>query len=412
MTKKIILIIAIVVIVGLAALIVLGPTRDKETDGGGFSLGNFFPFGQSENTPPETDLVNEGQNMEEIPDVSENQEIPRLRKISNEPVAGAVAFLRGTTTIVRFVEKGTGNVYEASSANKQVGRLTNTTIPQIVNALWLQDGSGFLAQTLVSGSEIIETAFVKINRVSSTTVENLTPYTTVISKLPTGIRGIAISPDSKKIIYYTLQSGSSWYLSNPDGTQKTLLTTHPLSEWLVSWPSSNTAVVQSKPSGSANSYTYTLNISSKNLVKTGIGGTGLRAIANKDISKLLISEGGNVPRLSIYNNNTNEVINLGTNTMVEKCVWAYRDSEAVLCAVPRGIPRGNYPDSWYKGIISTEDSIRKIDVVDNVFYNNIDLTKEGNEEIDVSDIAASPDDSHLVFKNKTNGLLWMLRLEE
>ena len=101
-----------------------------------------------------------------------------------------------------------------------IQRLTNTTIPKIIRAFWLPNGSGFLAQTLIAENEVVETSFVKLNKNStSSTNESLTPFGTTIGKLPTGVKEIAIKPDGAKIFYYTINgSYSDWFISNPDGT--------------------------------------------------------------------------------------------------------------------------------------------------------------------------------------------------
>ena len=175
------------------------------------------------------------------------EELPRLRKISSEPVAGAAVFNIGTTSIVRFVEKGTGNVYEVKSDSLAVQRLTNTTIPKIVRAFWLPNATGFLAQTLMPESEIIETNFVKLNK-NEIVGENLTPFNTTISKLPTGIKEISINPSGSKIFYYTANWSSNWFISNPDGTESSLVMSHPLTEWLPKWVTPDRVVMQTKGS--------------------------------------------------------------------------------------------------------------------------------------------------------------------
>jgi hypothetical protein len=273
MSKKILLIIGIVVVVGVAAFFILKPAQTNNGDASntdtGFSFKDFLPFGK--NNSPETNgntTSNTNNNQEVgVTNVGLNQPVPKLRKISTEPVAGAAIFNIGTTTVVRFVEKGTGNVYEAKSNSNRIERLTNTTIPRIIRAFWLPDGSGFLAQTIMPESEIVETNFVKLNKtkeIVGAKEETFLPFTTTISKLPTDIKEISISPTGSKIFYYTVNSaGSDWYISNPDGTAVTLVNSHPLTEWLPKWVTANTVIMQTKSSSADNGYTYSFDVTNK-----------------------------------------------------------------------------------------------------------------------------------------------------
>jgi len=387
MSKKILLIIGILVVVGIAVFFIFfsKPASEPDGSGTGFSIRNFLPFGKSDNTGTTTETISaeenwQGGNASNSATSEAGRPIPRLRKLSSEPVAGAVVFNIGTTSIVRFVEKGTGNVYEASSNSNAIQRLTNTTIPKIIRAFWLPNGSGFLAQTLLSESEIIETNFVKLNKNNaSTTSESLTPFNTTISKLPTDIKEIAIKPDSTKIFYYTVNGSSSWFTANPDGTGATLIMSHPLTEWLPKWVSNNEIIMQVKGSSETVSYNYSLDISTKTLKKLGVNFTG---ISSK------------------------------TNTLAEKCIQSKDKNPILFCAVPNQLPKGNYPDVWYKGLVATEDYITKIDLSNDIFYNIADLSSISNEQIDVVDISLSPDETHLIFRNKIDGFLWMLRIGE
>lgn len=383
MSKKILLIIGILVIVGLAIFLVYG--AKPQTDGGseGFSLREFLPFGQTPD--PETTLTDSETKTEENINTDENQisnnePIPRLRKISSEPVSGAVIFNSGASSIVRFVEKGTGNVYEARSDSNSVLRLTNTTIPKIIRAFWLPNGSGFLAQTLLNGSEIIETSFVKLNKNAATTTENLTLFGTTISKLPTGIKEIATKPDSTKIFYYVLNGMySDWFISNPDGTNSNLVYSHPLTEWLPNWPTNNTVELRTKGSSGAMTYTYTFDTSNKTLKKTGEYWGGLSS---------------------------------QTKNLPEKCVATKEKTLTFYCAVPNYLPAGNYPDDWYKGLTATQDFLAKIDVQNDISFVVTDFSSLTDEEIDAKNLSLSPDQNYLIFQNKIDGELWLLRIKE
>jgi hypothetical protein len=416
MTKKIVLTIGILAIIALAAFLIFGGEESGQGDSKVGFLREFFPFGSSDEV-----VFDDGQNQgggeekgggENIGDT--NTPVPRVRKISSEPVAGAVVFNVGTTSVVRFVEKGTGNVYEARSDTVKIDRLTNTTIPKIVRAYWLPDGSGFLAQTLMTEYEIIETSFVKVVKNDKPLeTEVLTPFVAEISKLPTGIKELSISPDGKRIFYYTSNGFiSNWFTSNPDGTKSTSLGSYRLNEWLPLWYAPNSIIMQTKSSALAESYIYELNPSTKALRKVGGSEVGLSSLPSPEGTSILISSGGSFPDLYFVDSKTAVKTSINTRTLADKCAWSRSEKNYVFCGVPTQVPQGVYPDSWYKGLLQTEDYVKKIDVLNNISYDVAYLSNSTGEKIDVVDMAVSKDDSHIIFKNKVDEYLWMLRVAE
>lgn len=407
--KKVLLITGILVIIAGVAFFLFGRGSGTTSETPGFSFRDFLPFGQSTDNTGSENVFTTGESPT-LP--QDNGEVAKLRKISNEPVAGYSLFNTSSTTIVRFVEKGTGNVYEANSLDNKIERLTNTTIPKIIRAFWLPDGSGFLAQTISNETELIETRFVKLIKNNATSSENLTAYNTEISNLPTGIKEISISPDGKKVFYYTTDAQSKWFISNPNGTGETFVYTSPLLEWIPDWVAENKISMQTKSSFLAAGYSYIFDTKNKTLRKTGPVSVGLSSKANSDISSFLVSIGGTFPQLAVFDTKTNLYNRLDANTLTEKCTWLNTEKMFAYCAVPNNFPTGNYPDDWYKGKVSTKDFVEKVDLIQNLFYRIGDLSDLADEDIDVIDIKSSKDDSHVVFRNKNDGFLWILRITD
>jgi hypothetical protein len=130
----------------------------------------------------------------------------------------------------------------------------------------------------------------------------------------------------------------------------------------------------------------------------------------KDGNITLFSKGGSTPRLFVFNSKENNTTDSTRDTLAEKCVWSTKDTLSVYCGVPDSFGPGLYPDSWYKGLTNTEDSIRKIDLNNLVDYTISYLSDESGEKIDVVDPKISKDETHLVFNNKIDGYLWLLRI--
>lgn len=386
----------------------------------GFSFKNFFPFGNSSpnsNTEQYTASSTAGENgatntnsassTSYTTQSNNTSSIPRLRKISREPVAGSIVWNTGSTSVVRFVEKGTGNVYEAKSDSLMVERLTNTTLPKIIKAFWLPNASGFLAQSIETNSEIIDTSFVNLKRTGSSTPA----YNTAISKLPTGIQEIAISPDGKKIFYYTYSgTGSDWFISNPDGTNATNIYSSPLKEWLISWIAPDKIFLQTKPSGETLSFAYFFNPNTKSLTSFG-SGLGLKVNVQNSKNLFIASLGGGGEKAYLLDSKTGSPEPLDINTFSDKCAWAPNSTSIIYCAIPKGWSVGTYPDDWYKGVVSTEDYLEQINTQNNIYFINTDFSKESGQKIDVTNLQISPNGKSAIFTNKIDGFLWLLNLQ-
>ena len=413
-TKKIIIFIIISAVLAVILWWFFGRGSTNNGGGGstsGFSIRNFFPFGQA----PESSTENTGNNLPTSNNSQNKNEIfgsaplAKLRKLSDKPVAGAVIYnqTKSTTSIVRFVEKATGNVYEAYSNSPDIKRLTNETIPKIMRAIWLPDGSGFLAQT-TDESDIIETSFIKLKLSASTSSENLTPYEAVISKLPIGILEISPSPDGKKIFYYTADNFSHGFISNPDGTAKSEIFTNYLTEWLPSWFASNSILMASKASGGAESFGFILDIANKNLKEVYNNVSGGTGLARGDGKYILLGNAGDNLNLSLESLSTGTSTSVDIASLPEKCAWNPADLKFIFCAVPKSINSANPLDKWHQGALSTNDIMEKINVFDLYKYVLSDPENEVKEQIDAENLEAPKSGDFVIFTNKTDQSLWIL----
>lgn len=411
-TKKIIIAVLVIAVLGGVAYWFFSSraqTGNTNNPSGGFSIKSFFPFGNGNDvqvTNNDSSQNNNSDSTQSGGSFNQTGPVPKLRELSNKPVAGSVVWTTGSTSIVRFTEKATGNVYEARSDSLPINRLTNDTLPKIMRAFWLPDGTGFLAQT-ADDSELIDTSFIKLKLTSSSTSENTTPYEPVISKLPTGIEELSVSPDSKKVFYYTADVATSGYTANPDGTNKTQVFSNYLTEWIPNWFSTNSILISSKASSESPSNGYVLNPSSKTLSPAYNGIFGGSALPRSDGKYILVSSGGDDVDTWLDNVVSATTTRLGIHTLSEKCAWDPADLKFIYCAVPKSLG-DNVPDNWYQGITQTDDLIYKINVFDNYKYLLMDLSDQSKQKIDVENISVSKDGNFLIFTNKIDQSLWLL----
>ncbi len=423
-TKKIIIFVITVIVLGLMAWWLYARNTNNTdvrvgNNSGGFNIKNFLPFGNPDtagnssgsgsNSNNNGSTFDNGKNAAPSP-MATNVPIKKLRKLWDKPVAGAVIFnmYKSTTSIVRFTEKATGNVYEARSDSAQVRRLSNETIPKIMRAFWLPDGSGFLSQT-IDENETIETSFIKLK--ASTASSSTLPFTTVISKLPTGIAELSVSPNSKKIFYYTAGATAKGFVSNTDGTSAVNVYGNYLTEWLPFWFNPNSILLAEKASYASQSSGYFLNPDTKTLTKAYGNISGASSLPRGDSKFVLLGSGadpyGGSPALWLLESSAASISALNTSTWPEKCAWNKADAKFVFCGVPKKILPANYPDDWYRGTVNTDDLIEKINISGYSFVLS-DLSVESKETIDTENLASSPDGNFLIFQNKLDQSLWML----
>ena len=330
-------------------------------------------------------------------------ELPILRQITPVPVAGAAVFARNNKTYIRYIEKSTGNVYEASADALGNIRITNTTIPRVAEALWSRDGSSVVIRYVDEETGTIKNFSAKVNE-SKSALEGIF--------LRDDFETITVSPDTDKL-FYTMPFGADTIgaTANFDSTKAANIFTSSFSEWLVSWPNPKMIAFATKPSSAAAGYLYFLNTQTKAFDKVLGNILGLTALASPDGKRIAYSQSSNNTFIFNLLNIANRVsTHLSVNTLPEKCVWSKNDNVTLYCGVPVSVSAGEYPDVWYQGIMSFPDSIWKINTETDFIDLVMQLENEVHEPIDVMEPALSPDETYLLFINKKDQSLWGLRL--
>ena len=78
----------------------------------------------------------------------------------------------------------------------------------------------------------------------------------------------------------------------------------------------------------------------------------------------------------------------------------------IYCGVPNLIPHLDYPDEWYQGIVSFNDSIWKV----NISTGEISLLLE-ETNTDIIKPFLSPNEDYFIFINKKDNTLWSFKLK-
>jgi len=353
--------------------------------------------------------------MRSTPGAATPGAIPRLYKISVEPVAGATTFLRDGTELVRYLPLDSGNVYEYGATTTVRSRVSHTSAPGLKEVLWGEGGAIILARFLSAETDDLRTYHARVFPVNPDAAPGEAVGELYGQFLDDDIRDIAVSPDAKQFFYFLPSDEvSTGVLANFAETDKktavkTLL--FPSADWRPVWPEKNTLVLTTRPSASAEGFSYAFTIATGGLKKLVGGVFGLVTLPSRDLSSLLYSRGGkDRADLFVLDTKTAVAKTLPVGTLAEKCVWSEKQRNTVYCAVPELIPRGEYPDDWYQGTVSFSDALWVINT-ETLVPKRLSLPRtEVGETVDAINLLLSKDGSFLFFINKNDSSLWSLQV--
>ncbi len=387
---KIILALFFILIIAGAAywqFFLRGTTSDSTDTSSDAQPGGFTPFGRNPSgTGSQTGTgsgttINSTSTASIIP-----AKIPALRLLSNTPVGGYGASTTGaigakpasTTTAIRWVERGRGNVYEARGNTLDIATLSNTVVPKIYESVWNKNLTGFAALQLTDVSAAPNGIFAELKtrvlpKIATSTASttgsqqtsngSLTPYELKGKSLPANIVSYAASPKKDRLFMFMNQNGTGiGYTSALDGTGMVQIFTTPLTQVNVDWPSDNTIAITTKGSADERGYLYFVD------PKTGVWKKiigplpGLSTKVSTDGKWVAASFTGNADNIltSIYNVPENKGTDAVIRTLADKCVWGNFYKQMLYCAVPSQPVAATYPDDWYTGSVSLVDKIWQV----------------------------------------------------
>jgi len=219
-------------------------------------------------------------------------------------------------------------------------------------------------------------------------------------------------------IFYMKKVGNltQGFISNFNMSNSLRIFENPLNSFIVSWPNKNTITLQTKASGRALGYLYTLN------PKTGVLNSilsdtyGLTTSFNSSGDRVFYSQtdqrGENIIN-SIYNTKTKEFLNLQTKTLAEKCVWGKSNINLIFCGAPEAQIKGTMPDGWYQGKVSFNDQFWMINTEtknDALLFENERVSR--NLKIDAINLSVDSFEDTIYMINKKDLSLWSLNIGE
>lgn len=421
MNKKLIIGIIIGAIIGIGILgalyFLLFTPKDDSTNPAINIFNSFFPNNttvEDPNTP--SDPID--FNFAATTTPSGEAVIPKLRLISGDWIAGYTSYDRASTTsatssfattsrvaftetVIRFIERARGHVYETTERTLDNSKISFTTQPKIEKA-YFGDKDKIVTRRFNSETGEVETfvgSLIPLTPTSTDSFElkgtNLTPNITDVAVF-----------GNKMFSLYSTASGASGYVTSPLLGKDSLMFKSPLSYWLPEFVNQNFLLLTSKPSGVHDGNAFLYNLNERKLSKLVGPSKGLLVSISNDLERVLYTESTASQFNTFYKNIKNDIVlGLQSRTFPEKCTWS-SNPNIIYCAVPENIPAGKYPDDWYKGLVSFTDKIVRIDLDKNSETTLISLRNESGRQIDAINLSLDKRERYIYFINKVDGSLW------
>ncbi len=312
--------------------------------------------------------------------------------------------------VVRFVEKGNSNIYDAFTNTLERTRLSNTTIPRVQEAFFGNAGASVIMRYLQNDNMTIETYLGKVPEpvLGGDSLPELTG-----KLIQQNISDISVSPDGTQFLYLIPSGGQLLgFISDfNDGSQRKIFNSQ-FNGWLSQWATDSNIIFTIKATGYAKGFAYSIDLQKGGFSKIVGSVSGLTTLVSPNGKYVLYSQSTkNGILLNILNTETKVVKNTQLPTLPEKCVWN-KTSTTIYCSVPSNIEPGVvYPDTWYQGITSFDDAIWVIDGTGT--YDNqkiLDPISEGGEITDGFRLGVDSVNQYLYFLNKRTNILWQYSL--
>lgn len=361
----------------------------------------FFPFGGNDYVAPTGE--NSGEESPNTEQPTDQNFTQKLRILSSEPVSGAGTRDATAGTVVRYIERATGHIYEVELFSPNKNRISNTTIPVVYDAVWGNNNNSLITRYLVGD---LDTDTYSLT-VTSTSTENT--INGII--FPESITDVSVFGNS---VFYLQKGfeGSVGYISNFAGTNRKIIWNSPIKEVTPQYINANSVILTTKPYPNVPGFMYLINTSNGNLTKILGDIEGLSTNTSSSGNFVFYLEQKNTTNSFVFDNKTKTSEQVTPTTFPEKCVWSKKEEGIMYCAVPKVSLNTNSLTSWYLGYISFEDSIWKYDTTNNTSSVVADLTKESGVFIDVIKPILSENENYLIFINKIDNTLWSLDLTQ
>lgn len=316
----------------------------------------------------------------------------RLTQLTTREVAGYYS----NQEMVRYVELGTGHIYEIDLSNGEEKQISKTTIPQAHSAHFSPDGTLVVLQSRYHAEE--ETI---LGRISSTSPSL---ETTSLSSLIGGvIENVTINSSGELLYTQKTNTGLRGSSLNLYNLNQRVLFSAPFQSAMVHWGEDDRHYLQTKPASNLTGYVYE---AAGTLSPLPLIGEGLLLARVGDTIMYSLVEDDQYHTYTL-NNNMRDSLPLPFIALPEKCDTDAAIAGLIICAGTINVGESiSYLDDWYKGEIRHNDDILFYNVTEGSAGSLLSLEKESGREIDVINLTFDGTSSRIFFTNKLDNTLW------
>jgi WD40 repeat protein len=376
-------IVIIILVLGVWIYLMLFGTPEK---GGDVFTNLGFEVSQQDTTitPPVDNTP-----LETLVDTQSND---ALRQLTTRPIAGFVFSSTSIGTSVRYAERGTGHIYEIDIATGGETILSGTTLPKASKAVFSPD-TNTIALSAYNDNQ------------SNVFVGTLGEEGNIVGiSLQPGAENIAFSSNTEVLYTISADGTTKGYRHDINTLVQAELFSMNYTNLDVGWGSTlDTTYLATKPSQELEGFIYT--VKSNSLTPATFSAYGLSALFDNDyILTTYIKEGSYA---STMVNAEGILQDLPILALKEKCVFSQVNKNYLWCGAPIQSNTTSYVEDWYKGTITSEDYLWRVNVslqTAELKANPVQLT---GRNIDIKTIGINPDGTLLSFINKTDHTLWL-----
>ena len=322
-----------------------------------------------------------------------------LRQLTTRAVIGFGEYKpkNGEKPSILYAEAGTGHVYTIDLTSGVETRLSNITITNAQKAEFNFDGTKVAIRSGYGTQNTIE--LLTLNGENSATKETLIPK----------MVDLTFSTDGNLLYSEYSSTGLTAHLMDTQTKTNSNLFIVPFQDATIIWNKDGKSehYVYPKPSAKLTGFLY--RISNGVLLREPTSGNGLGVLVNNDYSIHTITTDRG-PLSFMTKKNGGNAQSLPIIMQSSKCVFSNINTNILYCGHEDTPLTYEFPDNWYKGLITFSDKIWEINLDKGLATQLINPQKETGREIDVIGMNMSRIDKVLYFINKNDNTLWMYEI--
>ena len=347
--------------------------------------------------------------------VEDDTPLPRLFRLFEGPTAGyRVDQKDDGSWVARVLEQGRGNRYIIDTSPYSLDLVTNGEFTKVVEGYIFANGSTLVMLESDIDETITHSVFTPFTP---------TPTNNTVQRFEDNIR-VATNDENLLFFIHKVDEkavGLVVDVSDPENT--TMVWESTFGSWLPRWGRNSYITLSTPISQFAKGYVYLVDPAGEEpmnrFVDLSTGGSAFMDTSSGYFFLYEIARDDFAGKASVTEYTRETAIDMPI-TLPEKCDGL---NGIFVCAVPTVIPsetvsgyETRFPDSWYQGDISFDDSVVLIDAVTGekrliMSSDQPDIRAlTGGSTFDIIDPRISDDGRYLFFIHKGDLSLWMLRL--